>query len=570
LADTSSGNLTITMPDATTLNGRTYMIKKISSSNNLIISGLIDGNYAVVMAADSRGSMELMSNGVKWLIMSMSSSGVSELDLWTPSDFTTALWLDASDSTTVLAGSSDNVYQWSDKSGDSNHVTQDTASAQPLTDSKTIGGNNTIYFDGSNEMSTATNFFGANIVDAHIFIVQKLDTVLATNQVGFSLSGSATDANRWQSHSPLENGTVYLDCGGNSGGARISTGSWGVINEEMIASFNCSVTDSVQEIWKNGYKSQNNSSGQTVATAGNIFIGSGVSASFMRAQYGEVIVINGTLSTDTRQKTEGYLAWKWGLMAKLPQDHPYRWDGTIFGYRVLWQPSSITSTLWLDAADTSTVLAVSDNVYQWSDKSGNDYHAVQATNVSQPITDSRTLYGLNVLDFDGSNDDLSIVAGPQADSAQTIMIAVADFDSPLDTDGQRLVNFQVGTGSRWALRLEDELIAEYNNAASFTGPNQTVTAGARLISGYRDGTTVGVGVDGVYSTDTSGGNVTLDTWKIGSYNSTGDYLNGKFAEAVVLKNYSLDTLQKLEGYLAWKWGLEANLPIGHPYKNAAP
>jgi hypothetical protein len=31
-----------------------------------------------------------------------------------------------------------------------------------------------------------------------------------------------------------------------------------------------------------------------------------------------------------------------------------------------------------------------------------------------------------------------------------------------------------------------------------------------------------------------------------------------------------DTREKIEGYLAWKWGLEGNLPIGHPYKSAAP
>ena len=28
--------------------------------------------------------------------------------------------------------------------------------------------------------------------------------------------------------------------------------------------------------------------------------------------------------------------------------------------------------------------------------------------------------------------------------------------------------------------------------------------------------------------------------------------------------------QKLEGYLAWKWGTQAALPGGHPYKSAAP
>ena len=38
-----------------------------------------------------------------------------------------------------------------------------------------------------------------------------------------------------------------------------------------------------------------------------------------------------------------------------------------------------------------------------------------------------------------------------------------------------------------------------------------------------------------------------------------------------------DTRQKMEGYLAWKWdGINGNtvlvdaLPVGHPYKSAAP
>ena len=41
---------------------------------------------------------------------------------------------------------------------------------------------------------------------------------------------------------------------------------------------------------------------------------------------------------------------------------------------------------------------------------------------------------------------------------------------------------------------------------------------------------------------------------------------------VILYNSVLTTLQvqQLEGYLAWKWGLQANLPAGHPYKNAPP
>ena len=39
---------------------------------------------------------------------------------------------------------------------------------------------------------------------------------------------------------------------------------------------------------------------------------------------GEFIIVSGTLSTGDRQKMEGYLAWKWGLQANLPSNHPYK------------------------------------------------------------------------------------------------------------------------------------------------------------------------------------------------------------------------------------------------------
>ena len=29
-------------------------------------------------------------------------------------------------------------------------------------------------------------------------------------------------------------------------------------------------------------------------------------------------------------------------------------------------------------------------------------------------------------------------------------------------------------------------------------------------------------------------------------------------------------VKKIEGYLAWKWGLESNLPVDHPYKSGGP
>jgi hypothetical protein len=41
---------------------------------------------------------------------------------------------------------------------------------------------------------------------------------------------------------------------------------------------------------------------------------------------------------------------------------------------------------------------------------------------------------------------------------------------------------------------------------------------------------------------------------------------------VLFYSGAITTIQRqvLEGYLAWKWGRQADLPVGHPYKDAAP
>lgn len=46
---------------------------------------------------------------------------------------------------------------------------------------------------------------------------------------------------------------------------------------------------------------------------------------------------------------------------------------------------------------------------------------------------------------------------------------------------------------------------------------------------------------------------------------------GDFAEMVLCHEAITDAeRQKLEGYLAWQWGMVSTLPVDHPYKSAAP
>ncbi len=51
-----------------------------------------------------------------------------------------------------------------------------------------------------------------------------------------------------------------------------------------------------------------------------------------------------------------------------------------------------------------------------------------------------------------------------------------------------------------------------------------------------------------------------------------EFLSGNICEIIAISNNTLGTSdrQKIEGYLAWKWGLQGTLPADHPFKTAKP
>jgi hypothetical protein len=73
----------------------------------------------------------------------------------------------------------------------------------------------------------------------------------------------------------------------------------------------------------------------------------------------------------------------------------------------------------------------------------------------------------------------------------------------------------------------------------------------------------------VTSTATNSARVGIGGYADGS--GSQQAVNIDIAEIVFYKSaLSLSNREKIEGYLAWKWGLQANLPSNHPYKNATP
>ena len=80
LADSSAGNITLTLPVASTVNGRMYTIKKTSNSHTLLLGSatLIDGLPGIELSSSSSAYpfVQVLSDGSTWRILSRSTDGI--------------------------------------------------------------------------------------------------------------------------------------------------------------------------------------------------------------------------------------------------------------------------------------------------------------------------------------------------------------------------------------------------------------------------------------------------------------------------------------------------------------
>jgi hypothetical protein len=248
-----------------------------------------------------------------------------------------------------------------------------------------------------------------------------------------------------------------------------------------------------------------------------------------------------------------------------------------------WTPIEVQAELWLDANDADTITQSSGFVSLWEDKSGNGRNAQQATGDNQPAIGVTTLNGRNVISFNGTGS----------------FFKVADFYAPLTnvysvvqtgstTGAQHIVRKGYTTTSNsfeYLLRMNNQdyqvvLTQEVGVTATLTVATQVTTSPKILgydwnggsVFLYRNGTSLGGIAASLNQFDAT------QELRIGaSHTSTSDdsaptgVLNGYIAELVLVSG-SLNTAdrQKLEGYLAHKWGLTSVLPSGHPYTEVAP
>jgi hypothetical protein len=231
----------------------------------------------------------------------------------------------------------------------------------------------------------------------------------------------------------------------------------------------------------------------------------------------------------------------------------------------LWTPSAITTNLWLDAADASTITLAS-GVSQWRDKSGGAKHAVQATGGSQPAYLTADQNGLNVLSFNGSSSVMTHTYANSTTNTSIFIVSLVNsqgigYRGLFSTNGSNVTQTMVLSNSGnnlWGTYGTTERPSNSN----IKGQGWQILTLIRTTSGhyFRNGS-----ADGTFA-DASG-----QPGHIGGDAATAQLVSGKIAEIIVYNTNITDANRQLnEGYLAHKWGLTASLPSNHPYKTVAP
>ncbi|MFM6606057.1 MAG: hypothetical protein ACKPH3_18615 [Dolichospermum sp.] len=248
----------------------------------------------------------------------------------------------------------------------------------------------------------------------------------------------------------------------------------------------------------------------------------------------------------------------------------------------LWTPAQISTALWLDAADASTITLNGSTVSQWNDKSGNGRNAIQATAANQPTYSVEIFNNKPGLSFDGVNDFLvatyssinfvgcSIFIIGNLNSSSGANTGVITLNDGVNLDFQ--TNGIIGWASGNSNNLPSGADSRYNNG-SIGVSNAVLAMNTNYLYSFISNS--GIRINGTLAFSGDNGSVTIPNTQLGvgcRLSPNGSNFSRCIVSEVVVINSIVSTInrQLIEGYLAWKWELTANLANNHPFKFNPP
>ena len=259
-----------------------------------------------------------------------------------------------------------------------------------------------------------------------------------------------------------------------------------------------------------------------------------------------------------------------------------------------WEPTDVSVVAWVDASDTSSYTLSGSTLTAVTDKAGTYTLSVGGT----PTRVVAGRNGLNTFDFDGNGEYIQSTAyRTQVSSGNHWAIGVFRPDSAnsnkdslwsYETNNSPKRDYAVSAGSTGSWPGELDLDGLSSNRISSTIGNlqvwnlQSLSLGSwAIVVTYfnKTGNQIGCRKNGnncFTPVNDYDNNVQASQELRLMRNRSSEELNGQLAEFFAVAGLpgtggtDLSDVEKAEGYLAWKWGLEGQLPAGHPYKNSPP
>jgi hypothetical protein len=475
--------------------------------------------------------------------------------------------------TSFTFSSGNSVQTWIDKSGNGNTATSASATRGVLT--QNVWNGKCAWVAGGGATTTLTSTLSLGTTQSFtVFAVASSGSGLSQRAV-LTINGYPGTTGGYMSFQQNNAAPAIWQWTGGTGFAGFTTGVplGGTTRPDLISAVwspgSCQYT-------VNGLAQPTSSTTPTALTSSAQMIISGLaSGTTIANSWGgnifEIIVYDGVLSEDNRSSVEEYLSNKWNIsyyMNRLVSYHPNRfWRSFNIPYLPIYNSSMANFEIWFDAADLSTITGTSQ-VTNWVNKGS---YGGSATNRTGSCTSGNTFNGLNYISIPAGTDLGFTYAGARAwyivARVNTVLASGDSFaiiERTTSTTSQTLRGIYASpTTTRFGVgRGAISLAGGFLTSADVTSSSLNSTFVAFVpVQGN-----VQISVNGTLQTLVNSSSSTYDstalTFTIGrnQYNTSIDVM-----ELIGFSNLTLSERQQIEGYLAWKWGLQTLLPSTHRF-----
>lgn len=256
------------------------------------------------------------------------------------------------------------------------------------------------------------------------------------------------------------------------------------------------------------------------------------------------------------------------------------WENQYDTWPIVWTPAEISTVAWYDPSEGNTSTS-------YLDKSGNGYNLSQVTagRTLAPVN-TRTFNGRGVYEYGAGTQNTYVLENNSFNynlATNNLVISLIirlDIDNTLTSTHADFI-FELYDGAStsvayrtFARRINGDYIQllggdGVSTARSFNTPNGSFIHGVDyLLTFVLRGANSDMRIQGsVLNTGTLNQTI-ANSINLGHNMVEAQSMHGFIGEVVF--HDSLTDVEKVEGYLAHKWGMVGNLPSSHPYKVLAP